>query len=59
MDGHPFSLVILDLYSASAFEAFHPSQSSNDLHKAVKVLQKGGRSGIVGDFLKLQRQMLF
>ncbi|KAF8803503.1 hypothetical protein BYT27DRAFT_7259964 [Phlegmacium glaucopus] len=46
-DGHPFSLITLDTYSVSVFDAFR--LRSNDLYKAVKVLQKGVRSGTVGD----------
>ena len=46
-DGHPFSLITLDPFSVSAFEAFR--QRSNELYKAVKALQKGVRSGTVGD----------
>jgi len=48
MNGHPFSLLTLDKYSVSALEAF--CQRSNELYKAVKILQKGVRSGTVGDF---------
>ena len=44
-DGHPFSLITLDTYSVSVFESFR--QRSSGLYKAVKVLQKGVRSGTV------------
>ena len=47
-DGHPFSLITLDAYSVSAFEAFR--LRSEELYEAVKALQKGVRSGTVGDF---------
>jgi len=46
-DGHPFSLITLDTYSVSVFEAF--CQRSDELYKAVKELQRGVRSGTVGD----------
>jgi hypothetical protein len=48
-DGHPFSLITLDAYSVSAFEAFH-LRSVEELYEAVKALQKGVRCGTVGDF---------
>ena len=49
-DGHPFSLITLDAYSVSAFEAFR--LRSEELYEAVKALQKGVRSqaGTVRDF---------
>ena len=47
-NGHPFSLITLDAYSVSAFEAFR--LRSNELYEAVKALQKGVCSGTVGDF---------
>jgi len=46
---HRFSLITLDKYSVSAFEAF--CQRSNELYKAVKILQKGVCLGTVGDFV--------
>jgi len=48
VDGHPFSLITLDVYSVSAFEAFR--LRSEELYEAVKALQKGVRSGTVRDF---------
>jgi hypothetical protein len=43
-DGHPFSLVTLDTYSATVFEALH--QHSDALYDALVVLQKGIRLGM-------------
>ncbi len=42
--GHPFSLVTLDTYTATIFEALH--QHSDALYDALVVLQKGIRLGI-------------
>jgi len=50
-DGHPFSLITLDPFSVSAYEAFR--QRSNELYQAVKALQKGVRSGTVGDLSQI------
>jgi hypothetical protein len=46
-DGHPFSLITLDPYSTTIFEAFR--QRSNELYIALKALQKGVRSGMATD----------
>jgi hypothetical protein len=43
-DGHPFSLITLDSYSASLFEAFQ--QHSDAMYIALKTLQHGIRSEI-------------
>ena len=47
MDGHPFSLITLDTYSAAIFEAFR--QRSNELYIALKALQRGIRLGLATD----------
>jgi hypothetical protein len=51
VDDHPFSLITLDAYSVSAFEAFR--LRPNELYEGVKALQKGVRSGTVGDFAQV------
>ena len=43
-DAHPFSLITLDPYSASIFEAFQ--QRSGALYIALRTLQHGLRSEI-------------
>jgi hypothetical protein len=50
-DGQPSSLITLDTYSVSAFEAFH--LCSEELYEAVKALQKGVHCGTVGDFAQI------
>ena len=47
IDGHPFSLIALDTYSAAIFEAFR--QRPDELYNAILALQKGVRSGIAID----------
>ena len=55
-DGHPFSLITLDPFSVSAFEAF--CQCTNELYHTLKALQRGVRSGMVGDPSQIARTAL-